>query len=180
MSAAILREMAVGELLLASYHGCTETNGRIDGICFSEYPESLMMKLNPGSLNENDFLQDRQVPKEDAARYRRGVKAGVDHLHSLGYVHNDINRANIMITEAGDAILVDFDSCLKIGTPLAGVKRTYGWHSTQARTAEQKSDHTAIEDLETWLTGSSFGQVSFQRFLDALEPDRGSEISLLA
>lgn len=123
-----------------------------------------MMKLNPGSLNKNDFLQDRQVAKEDAARYLRGVKAGVDHLHSLGYVHNDINPANIMVAEAGDAILVDFDSCLKIGTPLAGVKRTYGWHNTQSRTAEQKNDYTAIEDLETWLTGSSSDKYHFKDF----------------
>ncbi|KAJ7210774.1 hypothetical protein GGX14DRAFT_624906 [Mycena pura] len=45
-----------------------------------------------------------------------GVEDALKHLHSLGC--NDINPSNIMLSKAGDPIVIDFDSCLQLGQKL--------------------------------------------------------------
>ena len=38
------------------------------------------------------------------------------HLHSLGFIHNDINIANVMFLDDDDVpIIIDFNSCGKEG-----------------------------------------------------------------
>jgi serine/threonine protein kinase len=157
---AILREIGVCEILLhhphcnmAEYKGCLVSNGRVEGICFEEYPQSLFAKVNPQSLTKSEFLQNRQVSEHDAARYLEGVEAGIKHLHSLGYVHNDVSPMNIMISDNDDAVIVDFDSCVEIGAPLQGIKRTSGWHDAECQTAEKSNDFAALEELRVWLLG---------------------------
>lgn len=44
-------------------------------------------------------------------------------------MHNDINLANIMLDDAGDPVIIDFDSCIPIGEEmgLSGKAGTFGW-----------------------------------------------------
>ncbi|OJA12214.1 hypothetical protein AZE42_10150 [Rhizopogon vesiculosus] len=45
-----------------------------------------------------------------------GISKGLQFLHeALGLVHNDINPSNVMLDDAGNPVIIDFDSCIPIG-----------------------------------------------------------------
>jgi serine/threonine protein kinase len=82
-----------------------------------------------------------------------GIFQGIKHLHSLGLVHNDINPTNILFDEYGTPVLIDFDSCRKVGESLRDTetKRTHQWHDPKTDTASEKNDLGAFEELKIWL-----------------------------
>jgi serine/threonine protein kinase len=78
----------------------------------------------------------------------RDIRAGLDHIHSLGYVRDDINPRNIMLDGQGRAVIIDFNSCAKAGEKSRG--GTYGW--------SKSPDTVAIENDE-------YGFVLVERFI---------------
>lgn len=167
----ILLEADVGEALrrhphpnLAEYHGCTTSEGRISGLCFKRYPQSLEAKINPKHLNKAALLKSRenQEALADVARYLPGIEQGIRHLHSLGRIHNDLNPSNIMITEDDIPVIIDFDSASPPGTSLEKMKRTHGWFNPQVLISQTSNDLNAIEELRVWLSGSSADEFQFK------------------
>jgi len=164
----VLKEVSVCEILrknphrnIAEYHGCEIRNGRVTGLCFKRYLDDLQLKLNPESLNKLSFQNNQRPPLADALRYLKGIKSGLDHLHSLGFSHNDINPANIMLDHDDKPIIIDFDSCLRHGTPLAKTKRTYGWHGEKIQISQPCNDDEALAELWTWLTSVNPDEFQF-------------------
>ncbi|RAL00173.1 kinase-like protein [Aspergillus ibericus CBS 121593] len=159
----ILREVTVCEILrnnphpnLATYYGCQETNGRVSGLCFKRYTCTLLEKANPGHLNKEEFrLSGREHVGEAIRSCLDGILDGIRHLHSLGFVHNDINPANIMFDEDGGPVIIDFDSCRRIGESLKGTetKRTHQWHDPRVEMVVQVNDLDAWQVLRIWLMG---------------------------
>jgi serine/threonine protein kinase len=91
-----------------------------------------------------------------------GILAGIRHLHSLGIIYNDITPANIIFEEDDTPVIIDFDSCRKVGDLLHGTKRTHGWHDPHIQTALEKNDLDAFGELQTWLIGSSADKFMFK------------------
>ncbi|CRK44230.1 hypothetical protein BN1723_000916 [Verticillium longisporum] len=89
------------------------------------------------------------------ARYLDSIEQGLRHLHSLGFIHNDLNPANIMITEEDIPVIIDFDSATAPGASLQNVKRTHGWFDHRIVVSQQSNDLDALAEIRTWLTGSS-------------------------
>lgn len=171
LNRGILAEVQVGEALrekphpnLAEYYGCTASEGRVSGLCFKKYPQKLMAKVNPGHLGKAPLLasKENQEARTQAARYLPGIEEGIRHLHSLGYIHNDLNPSNIMITEDDIPVVIDFDSATPPGAPLDQIKRTHGWFDPQVLVAQASNDLEAIEELRVWLCGSSAEQFRFK------------------
>ena len=54
-------------------------------------------------LNSRGFL-----PLKEALQIMRNVLFGLDHLHRLGFCHNDIKPGNILIGDSGQAVLTDY------------------------------------------------------------------------
>lgn len=97
---SVLLETAVCEFLkphphpnIAKYLGCQVSDGRITGLCFVGYNRTLMQEVNPSSLSKREFTSKWQKSK-DYSRVLAGIKSGIQHLHGLGLVHNDINPSN--------------------------------------------------------------------------------------
>lgn len=163
----ILREVEVCEILklhphpnIAVYGGCRTKNGRVSSICYKSYTSTLQQKVNPGYLNKSEFLSRGRDSLDDTTRgCLDGVLAGIRHLHSLGLVHNDITPSNIMFEENGVPVIIDFDSCRKVGEALNdgnnGTKRTHGWHDPEVQFALEKNGLDALVELRTWLVGDS-------------------------
>ena len=115
----LLHEAQICEILrqnphknIVSYLGVTCDEGLIKSLCFVKYEETLADRLN-------DPNRPLNVPK-----CLNGVKDGLDHLHSLGLKHNDLNYRNIMLDKQDVPVIIDFDSCecegnipLCMGTP---------------------------------------------------------------
>ncbi|KAF5671429.1 serine threonine kinase [Fusarium heterosporum] len=89
-------------LNIAKYWGCDVVDDRIRGLCFGKYTMTLFERAELG------------IPL-DHEHCLRGIRDGLDHLHSLGFAHNDINPHNIMLDAGDNAIIIDFDSCKPIG-----------------------------------------------------------------
>ncbi|KAB5526495.1 kinase-like domain-containing protein [Coniochaeta sp. 2T2.1] len=164
LASLVLQELAACEVIrkhphlnIAKYYGCAVSDGRVTGLCFKWYPETLMDKINPGRLNKSTFISsnDRTAARKMAVRYLSGIEEAVRQLHALGLVHNDINPANVMITEDDRPVLIDFDSTCAPGTALDKTKRTYGWFDPDVRVSRERNDLDALAELNVWLTGSS-------------------------
>jgi len=173
LSDLVLKELGACEVIrkhpphpnVAVYHGCLVSDGRVTGLCFTKYPETLMSKLNPACLNKSAFIlsRDRSVARKKAAmRYLPGIEAGIRHLHSLGLVHNDVNPANVMITEEDTPVIVDFDSSSPPGTSLDKTKRTHGWFCRDVCVSQERNDLDALAELRVWLAGSSPDEFQFK------------------
>ena len=90
-------------------------DGRITGLCFSKYRQTLIERVqnDPRPLDNQECLQD--------------IEADIRHLHSLWFVHNDINVKDIIFLDDDMPIIIDFDSCWKVGQ-LRGMKgATHRW-----------------------------------------------------
>ncbi|KAB8356400.1 hypothetical protein FH972_023983 [Carpinus fangiana] len=155
----VSREAEICEELCKSHHanvvaywGCQLKNNLIVGLCFTKYDESLASRVNPKHLNKEQFtVPDHYLRRK--SKWIQGIEQGLKFLHSLGYAHNDVNPSNVMFKSSDDTpVIIDFDSCLRIGECISEVKRTYGWHDPQVTEASAKNDFHALRELEIWLS----------------------------
>jgi serine/threonine protein kinase len=153
---SLLQEAAVCELLkqhphpnIASYLGCQVSDGRIIGLCFVAYDRTLMHEVNPKSHMKRTLRFEFQGRKDYSSELA-GINSGLDHLHALGLVHNDINPMNIML-DGDKAVIIDFGSCRRVGESLEDVGRTYEWYDGEAKTALPQNDLDALEEICIWL-----------------------------
>jgi serine/threonine protein kinase len=92
---------------LPRYYGCLTENNLVRGIVLGKYSVY------------NDNLYTDKVHED--------LKSVLNHLHSLDLVHCDVNNRNIVF-DGPKVILIDFDSCKKIGSNMCnGKSGIYGW-----------------------------------------------------
>lgn len=158
-----LEEVKICELLkqhphpnIAQYHGCAVSqSGMMEGMFFSKYEETLMDRVNPKHRSKNNVAYERSwVDRAEADEWLRGIESGLEHLHGLGIVHNDINPNNIMF-QGDTPVIIDFDSARHQGHALDLVKRTYGWHDEKVNRALPSNDLDALREIRMWLWGES-------------------------
>ncbi|KND89403.1 Mitogen-activated protein kinase 8 [Tolypocladium ophioglossoides CBS 100239] len=157
---SVLTEVEVCEVLkrnphsnIARYLGCQVSDGRITGICFAKYSSTLMQTVNPGNCMKGK-LRSVRCKGEDYSHLLKGVECGIRHLHSLGFVHNDINPSNIMLYN-DTAVIIDFGSCRRQGESLEGVGRTYEWYDQDVEVATPQNDLNALDEIRAWLGDES-------------------------
>lgn len=148
LSDLILREIKACEVLkrhphpnIAQYYGCKLFEGRVVGLCFKEYPHTLLDLVNPTGHDKIRFIaREGRCDTSEADHYVSGIEEGLKHMHSLGLVHNDINPGNIMV-ENNTAIISDFDSTSGVGEPLQSIKRTFGWHDHEEMLSQRSTTY---------------------------------------
>lgn len=147
MQKALLDEIRVCQLLqksphpnIAKYYGCAvNKNNRITGLYFRKYEQSLADRVKDG-------------PPFDHEICLRDVEDGLTHLHGLGFVHNDVNPANIMFDEDGRAVIIDFDSCRREGEKLGkGKAGTMGYADETAEVARRENDWFSLGKVRDFL-----------------------------
>jgi serine/threonine protein kinase len=74
----------------------------------------------------------------------------VEHLHSLGYAHNDLNPANVMLAEDNEPILIDFGSFQPFGKKVM-TGGTRGWFDEDFETSEKHHDLVGMRKIQAWL-----------------------------
>ncbi|KAL9129213.1 MAG: hypothetical protein Q9217_002282 [Psora testacea] len=142
----LLHEAQICEVLrqhphknIASYLGCISDGGLIKGLCFVRYEETL-----------SDRLRDPKRPL-NLSECLKGVKDGLDHLHSLGLNHNDINPRNIMLNKQDVPVIIDFDSYQWEGDIPLGTG-TPGWtDGARITRSERKNDDFGLMQLRNTL-----------------------------
>jgi serine/threonine protein kinase len=139
-----LKEAQIHELLstkqhgnLPRYHGCLVEDGRVVGIVMDRYASTLR--------DQRDSMDHASC-----SRCFSDTKAGLEHLHSLGLAHNDLNPANIMADKNGNFVIIDFDSCAAEDVPLTKIG-TPGWNEGFKDTSSFANDNSALERLKEYL-----------------------------
>lgn len=140
---------------LALYHGCLAVDGKAAGLLFQHYQYTLLEKVNPQRLSKRHFIASgRPAVRDNMKCWTESLRAAIDHLHSLGLVHNDITPANVMFDENECPVLIDFGGVCRSGASLKYTKRTIGWHDENVSSASRSNDLDALAELEAWLFGS--------------------------
>ncbi|KAF8991076.1 kinase-like domain-containing protein [Cyathus striatus] len=93
------------------YYGYLRDGDYVDGIVLKKYPttlDNLIKSISTEGIESETvpFIPDKIIS---------GVRQGIDHIHSLELVHDDINPRNIMVDEDGEPIIIDFNSCVRPG-----------------------------------------------------------------
>lgn len=93
----------------------------LDGI--APHP-NLIRRLSEGSDEHGSFralewidgttLDDRIVDEVAARHVLRHLLTGLDHLHRSGFIHGDVSPANVMLSQQGDAKLIDLGTAVPI------------------------------------------------------------------
>jgi serine/threonine protein kinase len=123
---------------IIGYHGCRVRRGRITAILLEQLEETLTQRASTPSIQELD--QDG---------FLKALESAVDHIHSLGLAHNDINPDNIMFKN-GAPVLIDFGSCQPFGKRLQSLG-TPGWYEELFFTSEKKHDIYSLTKMREWL-----------------------------
>ncbi|CAA7260725.1 unnamed protein product [Cyclocybe aegerita] len=129
------------------YHGCVREGDLIRGIGIRKYKCTLWEAIS----RKNDV----EIPPFDHDSVLQGIQAGLDHIHSFGLVHNDINPSNIMLDEAGKAVIIDFDSCRALDTPAGG--GTPGW-TNFATVSQIENDRYGLDLISKFMRGEYDGR----------------------
>ncbi|KAF9008444.1 kinase-like domain-containing protein [Cyathus striatus] len=108
---------------VCTYYGCIRDGDYVGGVVLEKYRRTLenLMDSNP-IIGSN--IETQTTPFNPEA-ILTGIRQGLDHIHSLGLVHDDINPRNIMIDDDGEPVIIDFNSCMLPGELSRG--GTPGW-----------------------------------------------------
>lgn len=143
---------------ISKYYGCQVKDGRITGLCFAKYHETLDSRVNPGHASKELFDATKR-PLKDLKLCLDGIANGLEHLHSLGLVHNNLYPRTIMFPSADDdtPIIIGYASCTPVGQSLEKYHRSLEWYDENVLTALPSHDTDALEELAEWLrNGKNF------------------------
>ncbi|KAF2241352.1 hypothetical protein BU26DRAFT_440672 [Trematosphaeria pertusa] len=133
------------------YHGCIVERDRIVGIVLDRHPVTLQQRFTGDTEN----LSPDDAGMFDKDLCIKKIKSAVEHIHSLGLAHNDLNPSNIMLNQ-GEPIIIDFGSCQPFGKALVSAG-TPGWVDVDCcTTSALRNDEVALDRIRTWLREGTF------------------------
>lgn len=141
----LLEEVQVMELLarhphpnIVPYHGCVVKRGYITGIAITRYEKILDHRFH----NNASHL--------DLDRFERQCRDGIDHIHSLGLAHNDLNPSNIALDSHDNPVIIDWGSCKEFGELLLSAG-TPGWIEDEFDVSRKEHDLFALDKIMAWM-----------------------------
>jgi serine/threonine protein kinase len=131
---------------IVRYHGCRVRRGRITGLVLDKYEYDLefYVRCGIGTINKEAFMA--------------ALVSAVQHLHANDLAHNDITPSNIMVNDSGMPVLIDFDSCYKVGDNVLLCHSTEGWRDEKDDYRISKASHDvfALSKICVWLDNPTF------------------------
>lgn len=122
---------------IAEWLGCVVEENRFRGFVLRKYVETLRKRVE----------REAEI---DSEQVMRAIEGAIDHLHSLGVAHNDVNPFNIMLDSDGLAILIDFDSTVPFGEKM-DKPGTVGWNRGHQSLSDRLNDTNALKQLQEYL-----------------------------
>ncbi|KAF5023097.1 hypothetical protein F66182_4854 [Fusarium sp. NRRL 66182] len=133
---------------IVGYHGCRVRRGYITGMVLDRHPVTLHDYLASGQA-----MADKQV-------FMASLQSAIDHLHHLGWAHNDLNPTNILVAEDERPILIDFGSARKVGDKLSVSRGTKGWIDGEMKdytTSTTQHDTSALAKINSLILKKGVG-----------------------
>lgn len=141
--------------------------GEADGRTYIAMP-----RLKGGSLKER--IAAGPLPLTEALAVAVQIAEGLKEAHDKGIIHRDIKPANVMVTEKGQAKIMDFGLAKLAG--IADVTKTLGVTGTVAYMSPEQARGEAA-DLRTDIW--SFGATLYEMLAGILPFGRKSEQALI-
>jgi hypothetical protein len=124
----------------------------------------------------SEVLKARTLPQDEAIRYLGQIAEAIDYAHGHGFTHRDLKPSNIMISNAGQATLIDFGIATWLGgtgerpNAVAGTTRYLSPEACQGKRVTMASDLWAFAVLiYRTLTGTlPFDGASEQEVMNAI------------
>ena len=138
---------ALNHTNITTIHAIEEFNDEI--FIVMEYIDGVELKQK---IKDGPFQVDEAI--EIATQIAEGLKAA----HDKGIVHRDIKSANIMITETGQAKIMDFGLAKIQGSDIQLTKK----HSTLGTAAYMSPEQSKGEDVDRRTDIWSFGVVLYE------------------
>jgi len=147
-----MHEVEIHELLsryphpsVVRYLGCVLQDGMIVAFHLEKCSRTLLDRIE----------QDDKFSEDAFEKCMDQIESGLQHLHSLGFAHNDLSPANIMFnSDETEAILIDFDSCDRFGKPLNRGGWVGGWDGGEPiatfKLSSAECDKQACQFLRKW------------------------------
>lgn len=93
---------------IVKHKGCAVRDGRVLALCLEKYQYTL-----------DEAMNDEQLRiRLDGSLIMASLRSDVAHLRSLSICHNDILPRNVMFDSNNEAVLIDFDSSMPLGSKL--------------------------------------------------------------
>lgn len=151
ISTLLLQEAQICEILaksphpnIAKYLGCVVEHDRITDLCFQKYGPDLSQRVQD---NGGHALVDKESCLQS-------IRLGIDHLHTLGIIHCDINPSSIL-SDGDGFVIADFDSCAWEGEELGFKAGTQGWTRDDFKVAKPEMDFYGLDRIREFLYSSS-------------------------
>jgi hypothetical protein len=138
------------------YLGCLVEDGRVTGLCFREM-------VNPEMVLKVKFDASCH-PLPDKEKLLQGWEAGIRHIHSIGYVHNDVHPINLMVLDDRTPVVIDFDMLTTKGAMQYGGRME--WSDQEVCVASEKRDWDGMQEIRTWLDEGTEKKWLFGSLLD--------------
>ncbi|KAK5721770.1 hypothetical protein LTR15_006361 [Elasticomyces elasticus] len=135
---------------LVRFYGYILKDNRIAGLVLEKYPRTLQQYFDQ---DQNDDFGDFK-----AKAWMHGLHAGIQHLHSLGLAHNDLNPMNVALDQHDNVVIIDLGSCRRVGENLnsAGTPGWFDEDDSDWAVSAKAHDEFALQKIESWLNDKSF------------------------
>ncbi|KAK1811759.1 hypothetical protein LTR12_013856 [Friedmanniomyces endolithicus] len=143
-------------LNLVKYYGCNLKGDRIAGLVLKKYPKTLQQYFLQDYYDFSDF---------DAKACMKGLRSGIQHLHSLGLAHNDLNPMNAALDGDNKVVILDLGSCRGFGEELISAG-TAGWFDEDSpdwAISAKAHDEFALQKIESWLDSKRLERLARRR-----------------
>lgn len=130
---------------IVRYHGCHVRRGYITGLVLDRHRQDLRRYIKNGHV-----IRDKEL-------FMESLESAIQHMHSLGWAHNDLNPNNILMADDGTPILIDFNSAKLIGDKMTTSRGTKGWIDGEMKdyhTSDARHDMSALVKIRSWLDNS--------------------------
>ena len=83
---------------------------------FSSYQQDFLVLCHISGQTLLEVLNDSKMTDHSSFQFINSLETTISKVHRLGFVHGDLKPSNVVISEQGQAQLIDFGSVTKIGT----------------------------------------------------------------
>ncbi|KAL1849088.1 hypothetical protein Plec18170_007747 [Paecilomyces lecythidis] len=128
------------------YYGCWVVRGYVTGLVMDKHAQNLEAYVKDG------------VGPLDKPSFMNALESSLRHVHALGWAHNDLTPANILVNGNRMPVLIDFGGCQPIGSRLKYIRGTKGWIDGKIEdytTSDEQHDLSALDKISSWLDESA-------------------------
>ncbi|WP_349814311.1 protein kinase family protein [Vibrio gigantis] len=111
---------------------------------FSSYQQDFLVLSYISGQTLLETQSESKMTEHSTCQFISSLKTAINQIHKLGFVHGDLKPSNIVISQQGQAHLIDFGSVTKIGTEREKLR-------FDSCTPRYSREHAITSKLDDWF-----------------------------